>query len=186
MGKRIKDIRDWGDSFWTVAKWFGWRKAITSVVFSGVWAAWAVIQGVSLPVIVGMAICLLVVVAFATLFPALYRQLSGSDLIGRGAVRLDHPYWEGVDEFRAYQAACAWVGLEPTSNVPDGPAYAVLSMIMLALERGQISPSRWPHRVSPQEAPQLLTDEVYISRSELIRLAEAKGQRPAFLFKRGK
>lgn len=83
--------------------------------------------------------------------------------------------WRKVDPYHVWQAGCLWGGVKPTYPVTfDNPAYWAFSMLLRAVEHGQVKPVK---RVKKAELA-----FAQVSQQNLRQFAEEKGDRPSFLF----
>ena len=99
-----------------------------------------------------------------------FKQLKGDG----GSLKADLQVWRKVDPLYVWQAGCLWKGVSPRYPVTyDNPAYGTFSMLLRAVERGDIKP------VSIM--PQSRLAYAQISHSELKKFALLNGENPAFL-----
>ncbi|MDX8404292.1 MAG: hypothetical protein R8K54_07790 [Mariprofundaceae bacterium] len=84
--------------------------------------------------------------------------------------------WDKVDELRVLDAAELWVEEMPSgSNTPTPNAVPIWQAIHNAINAGEIQASR-------VEGINGISCTKYVSRTELIKFAETRGEKPKFLF----
>ena len=108
-------------------------------------------------------------------------------------------YWDLVDTFTLGQAAYLWCGIEP---VADGyitfgfkrpEVLAIAQFLKMAVQNGDIEagPDHMNYRLNDPNPRTNTLDAIgmdhklldaLVSRADLQKLAESKGQKPAFLF----
>ncbi|MDP2783288.1 MAG: hypothetical protein Q8O38_01650 [Sulfurimicrobium sp.] len=93
-------------------------------------------------------------------------------------IDIDWTAYDFNEKFRVFEAACLWVGIEPTREVWRVPPPNVTAMVR-AIEKH----TGGHHSSGIATASQgFLDPEVEVSRAALIKMANQSNQKPAFLF----
>ena len=96
----------------------------------------------------------------------------------------DLSHWGLVDTFTVDQAACLWVGVNPStfsfrrSETENDRLAPILQLLSAAIQAGDLPAD------SSRNSMELIGNYLksLVSRDDLIALANSKGQRPTFLF----
>ena len=96
----------------------------------------------------------------------------------------DLSHWGLVDTFTVEQAACLWVGIDPSissfrrSELEKSQLTPILQLLSAAIQAGNLPAD------SSKNSLTMIGDysKTFVSRDDLMALANSKGQRPVFLF----
>jgi len=142
------------------------------------------------PIVIMAAYCTLVGGVYLAMAPVGYRALCNisttlNNRVSRIDDKPDMDVWKHKDEFYMYEAACLLDDIRPTSAIQDGSnAAAWYGALTTAPDKGEIK------RVESVRDNYYYFDygkynphaQTMISKEELKRFTEKRGQRPRFLF----
>jgi hypothetical protein len=100
---------------------------------------------------------------------------------------MDFRVFDLRDEFTLEEASLAWTGMERADGYGIGPSEVVFKTLQLAAESGELPVSRVLYEKDGELFGSPVEDQTnwrmsIISRTELVKFAEKRGQRPKFLF----
>ena len=130
LGEGIKRTLPWIEP---ILDYFDWKKRVVSLVAAIGVGAWSFVKGLPWPVIVTLGFAVLVLTAYALVFPAILRMAN----VGFRE-RPDPSIWRHERKFRLFEAACLLADSVPVSNEYNMPASAVawLTQMCNAINEG--------------------------------------------------
>jgi hypothetical protein len=187
---RIKAVVDWAGTVYTVLGFFGGLAVVSSIVVTVGGAIWALLTGVSTPIVIMAAYCTLAGGIYLALAPLAYQALSRiaevvtPELVSAIEKTPDIDVWKHKEEFWLYEAACLLADTSPSVKRVHGTnADAWWTMLATALKRQEIMriPSTLDDTNSTFNSEYVPHDFTVISKEELVKFALKRKQRPRFL-----
>ena len=168
LGESIKKAIPWIEP---ILDYFDWRKRIIALVIAGAIAGWSFMKGLPWPVIVTVAFSMLVMVAYALVFPAIVK-IAHVGYHPRPNVEI----WKHKKHFLLYEAACLLADTVP-ERVEDrmsADARAWLVVLADAVSAGEMK----SNYEDGNQRPMMYTR---VPRSELQAFCKAHHRSPEFL-----
>ena len=182
LGESIKRTIPWVEP---ILDYFDWRQRVVSVVAAIGMAGWSFVKGLPWPVIVTIGFTVLVMTAYALVFPAIVKMAN----VGIRE-RPDPTIWKHSKTFRLFEAACLLADTIPNPNeaymAPSAVAW--LTQLCNALNANEYERVRSldddkAHSFLQNDGSFLYRAHTFsvIHRDELSRFCRDRGRNPEFL-----
>ena len=176
LGESIKKALPWIEP---VLDYFDWKKRVVAIVAAIGVAGWSFVKGLPWPVIVTIAFAMLVMVAYALVFPAFLKVAN----IGYQP-RPDANIWKHKKQYELYQAAALLANQIPTGAAglmaPDTRAW--YEQLRDAISDKEIQRITGPydnqHTFNDRYVPY---ENTIITKAELKKFSDARDRAPEFL-----
>jgi hypothetical protein len=192
---RFAQLVNRGKAIWTVIGWFGLAGTVVGTVTAIGGTVWAMITGISAPIVIMAAFCTLTAGIYLGLVPMAYRALLRFQEMEPTRARPDTEIWRHLSEFKLYEAACLFADIDPdipTVSKP-GDANGWYRALCQAINNGEIHhvPTPFDNQntfmvMSPDGGMTGKTEyrpyeETVITRDDLKKFATKCGLRRGFL-----
>jgi hypothetical protein len=174
-----------------VIGWLGLTAWVTGLAAAFGGAAWAMINGISAPIIIMAVFCTITAGTYLAIVPMAFRILRRiEDAPLR--IRPSPEIWQHVPRLRLFEAACLLADIDPDLPLVSRPGdangwYRAICEALLAEEIERIPTEHDPNHIfidlsNPDNKPQYRPyEETVISRDALQAFAKRRGLRRAFL-----